>query len=140
MRENPSLRTKGTTGALARNFPEVSSLFCNRVLPPSVRPSSSDHSPAILVLLVPLFLHDPRKNADRPSHIGVRRVQGDWGEPDDVRGAEVGDDAARPNVIRLAPAPLYTSYHDLWQIVQALREIVDTGEHLRLTRGRELVA
>jgi kynureninase len=49
-------------------------------------------------------------------------------------------DFRAPNVIRLAPAPLYTSYHELWQTVQALREIVDSGEHLHLTRGRELVA
>ena len=49
-------------------------------------------------------------------------------------------DFRAPNVIRLAPAPLYTSYHELWRTVQALREIVDTGEHLRLPEGRELVA
>ena len=49
-------------------------------------------------------------------------------------------DFRAPNVIRLAPVPLYTSYHELWQTVRALREIVDTGEHLRLAKGRELVA
>ena len=49
-------------------------------------------------------------------------------------------DFRAPNVIRLAPIPLYTSYHELWQTVQALREIIDTGAHLQLAEGRALVA
>jgi kynureninase len=49
-------------------------------------------------------------------------------------------DYRAPNVIRLAPAPLYTSYHELWQTVQALRAIIDGGEHLAIREGRELVA
>ncbi len=55
-----------------------------------------------------------------------------------VRG--VVPDFRAPNVIRLAPAPLYTTYHDLWQTAQALQEIVDRGEHLTLAEGRDLVA
>jgi kynureninase len=43
-------------------------------------------------------------------------------------------------VIRLAPAPLYTTYHELWQTVEALREIVERGEHFVVDSGRELVA
>lgn len=33
-----------------------------------------------------------------------------------------------PDVIRLAPVALYTSYRDLWHTAQVLREIIDTGE------------
>lgn len=39
-------------------------------------------------------------------------------------------DFRKPNVIRLAPIALYTSYHELWQTVHILREIIDAGEHL----------
>ncbi len=49
-------------------------------------------------------------------------------------------DFRAPNVIRLTPAPLYTSYHELWRCAKALREIVDRGEHLQVKRGRNLVA
>jgi kynureninase len=49
-------------------------------------------------------------------------------------------DFRAPNVIRLAPIPLHTTYHELWQTVQALRAIIDGGEHLRVAEGRELVA
>jgi kynureninase len=49
-------------------------------------------------------------------------------------------DFRAPNVIRLAPAPLYTTFHELWQTARALREIIDSGEHQRLAEGRSLVA
>jgi kynureninase len=49
-------------------------------------------------------------------------------------------DFRAPNVIRLAPAPLYTSYHELWLTVQALKAIIDGGDHLQFAKGRGLVA
>ena len=38
------------------------------------------------------------------------------------------------------PIPLYTSYEDVWRVVQALKTVIDTGAHLRVEEGRELVA
>ena len=55
-----------------------------------------------------------------------------------IRG--IVPDFRAPNVIRLAPAPLYTTYRELWRTARALREIIDRGEHLRLVEGRNLVA
>jgi kynureninase len=57
-----------------------------------------------------------------------------------LKARGVVPDFRAPNVIRLAPVPLYTSYHELWQTVRALKEIVDRGEHLRVAEGRDLVA
>lgn len=31
-----------------------------------------------------------------------------------------------PNVIRLAPSPLYTSFEEVWELVRRLKEIMDT--------------
>ncbi|MGZ6507225.1 MAG: kynureninase [Tumebacillaceae bacterium] len=45
-----------------------------------------------------------------------------------------------PNVIRLAPVALYTSYEDIWQTVQILKEIVENKEYEAFAQGREVVA
>ena len=33
-------------------------------------------------------------------------------------------DVREPDVIRLAPVPLYSSYHDCWRAAAALRELL----------------
>jgi kynureninase len=45
-----------------------------------------------------------------------------------------------PNVIRLAPIPLYTRYRDIGMLVLALESIVESGEHLRFGDERAIVA
>jgi kynureninase len=45
-----------------------------------------------------------------------------------------------PNIIRVAPAAMATSYEDVWQLVSALREIVETREYERYGAVREAVA
>jgi kynureninase len=81
----------------------------------------------------------PRDPARRGGHLAVEHAEA----PRIARALKargIVPDFRAPNVIRLAPAPLYTSYHELWQTVQALREIIESGEHLRMAAGRELVA
>ncbi|MGC4107869.1 MAG: kynureninase [Thermomicrobiales bacterium] len=41
-------------------------------------------------------------------------------------------DFRQPDVIRIAPIALYTTYQDLWNVVQELRAIVDAGAHLAI--------
>ncbi|MDK2856798.1 MAG: kynureninase [Bacillota bacterium] len=45
-----------------------------------------------------------------------------------------------PNIIRLAPVPLYVSFHDVWQVVQHLKEIIETKEYEKFPRERDTVA
>jgi kynureninase len=49
-------------------------------------------------------------------------------------------DFREPNVVRLAPIALYTRYVDVWDVVQALKGIIDTGEYLEMDEGRNIVA
>lgn len=81
----------------------------------------------------------PREEARRGGHVAV--------EHDDaarivkalkVRG--VVPDFRPPDVIRLAPLALYTSFADVWHLVQHLRAIIDSGEHEAFARERDLVA
>jgi kynureninase len=55
-------------------------------------------------------------------------------------GARVRARFRPPNVIRVAPISLYTTYDEIWQIVNALREIMETGEHERFGAARAVVS
>lgn len=81
----------------------------------------------------------PRDEARRGGHVALEH-------PEAVRFARalkargVIPDFRPPNVIRLAPIALYTSYEDLWRVVQVLRAIVDAGEHRRFSSSRGTMA
>jgi kynureninase len=42
-------------------------------------------------------------------------------------------------VVRLAPIPLYTSYWDVWTVVQHLKAIIDNGEYEKFSQERSTV-
>lgn len=81
----------------------------------------------------------PREDARRGGHVAVEHAEG----PQIVKALKargVVPDFRPPNVIRLAPIALYTSYGDVWHLVQHLRAIIDGGEHQALAATRDLVA
>jgi kynureninase len=57
-----------------------------------------------------------------------------------LKARGVVPDFRQPNVIRLAPIALYTSYADVWHVARHLKAIIDGGEHEAYAAGRELVA
>lgn len=81
----------------------------------------------------------PREDAERGGHVAV--------EHDDgariaraLKRRGVIPDFRPPDVVRLAPVALYTSYHELWRVAGHLQEIVTTGDYRALEAGREAVA
>lgn len=81
----------------------------------------------------------PREPGRRGSHVAVEH-------PEAARinrvlkQRGVVPDFRPPNVVRLAPIALYTSYHDLWRVAGHLREIIDSGAYLQVESGRDVVA
>ncbi len=49
-------------------------------------------------------------------------------------------DFRAPNVIRLAPISLYTSFEDVWNVVHILEEIMATKEYEQFTNNRNIIA
>lgn len=49
-------------------------------------------------------------------------------------------DFRRPNVIRLAPVPLYTSYHDVWNVIQIIKKIMEEKIYETYENRRGLIA
>ncbi len=74
----------------------------------------------------------PRDHARRGGHVAVEHDAG-LAISHALKARGVVVDFRKPDVVRLAPVALYTSYEDLWRAVRALREIVEAGEHLDMT-------
>jgi kynureninase len=81
----------------------------------------------------------PREHARRGGHVAVEHAEGPR-VAKALKGLGVIPDFRPPNVIRLAPIPLYASFEDVYRVAEALRSVIDTGAHLRVAEGRELVA
>ncbi len=70
----------------------------------------------------------PREHPRRGGHVAIEHDEGmRISLALKARGYIV--DFRPPDVVRLAPIALYTTYQELWQTVQVLREIIDTGEY-----------
>lgn len=68
---------------------------------------------------------NPREDSVRGGHVALEhedavRIN------EALKAADVVPDFRYPNVIRLAPSPLYTSFAEVWEFVHRLREIMDT--------------
>lgn len=81
----------------------------------------------------------PRQPERRGGHVAVEHPEGAR-IARALKARGIVPDFRPPNVVRLAPVPLYTSFHELWRVRRALREIVERGDHLRGEGGRDLVA
>ncbi len=81
----------------------------------------------------------PRAAARRGGHVAVEHAAAAR-VARALKARGVIPDFRAPNVVRLAPVPLYTSFVEIWRAVRALKAVVDAGEHLTGDDGRELVA
>lgn len=81
----------------------------------------------------------PRRDEARGGHVAVEHPEGAR-IARALKARGIVPDFRAPNVIRLAPVPLYSSFHDVWRAARALRAIVEQGDHLRGEAGRDLVA
>jgi kynureninase len=82
---------------------------------------------------------NPRDDVRRGGHVSLEH-------PEAVRickalkARRIIPDFRFPNVIRLAPIALYTSYEEVWRTVQALREIIENREYEAFANERNVVA
>ncbi|MCC3358595.1 kynureninase [Bacillus sp. REN16] len=49
-------------------------------------------------------------------------------------------DFRAPNMIRLAPVPLYNSFEDVWNVVQMLKTIMDEKQYVKFSNERDVIA
>jgi kynureninase len=80
----------------------------------------------------------PREPARRGGHVAIEHAEG-MRISEALRARGVVSDFRPPNVIRVAPIPLYNTYHELWEIVQHLKAIIDHEEYRRFPKERKQI-
>ena len=76
----------------------------------------------------------PRESHRRGGHVALTRDEHALRikEALDLRG--VVADFRPPNVIRFAPSPLHSTYHEIWTVVWHLRRVIDKKENEKLSQ------
>ncbi len=82
----------------------------------------------------------PREPRRRGGHVALTRSKKALQIKEALDHRGVVADFRPPNIIRLTPSPLYSTYHDIWMVVQLLREIIDSGEHEGLSPQRKIIS
>ncbi len=85
-----------------------------------------------------LAIVNPRPAAERGGHITLAHPDA-WRVCSALKAAGVIPDYRRPDLIRLAPAPLYTRFADCTEAVARLKEIMRTKAHEKFPATRALV-
>jgi len=80
----------------------------------------------------------PREAERRGGHVAIEHEEG-MRMAEALRAKGVVPDFRPPNVIRIAPIPLYNTYHEAWQITQHLKEITDKKEYERFPKERKKI-
>jgi len=102
---------------------------------------------AYLMFLVDELLADPpynfsvctpRDSERRGGHVGVVHEDA-WRVNEALKAHGVVPDFRPPNIIRLAPVPLYVSYMDVWDVAQHLKAVIDDREHEKFSKDRGVV-
>jgi len=101
-----------------------------------------------LIYLVEQILNDspydfkigtPVEVERRGGHVALEHEEG-WRISEALRARGVISDFRPPNVVRVAPIPLYNTYHEMWKIVQHLKSIIDGKEHEAVSGTRKAVS
>jgi len=81
----------------------------------------------------------PREAERRGGHVAVEHAEA-LRINEALKGRGIIPDFRFPNVIRLAPVALYTTYCEIWEVVRHLKEIIDTKEYENYSGERGVVA
>jgi len=81
----------------------------------------------------------PRNPNKRSGHIALIHEKEALRINKALKSKGVIPDFRPPNIIRIAPVPLYNSYYEVWKIVQYLKQIIDEKEYLKYSNKKDLI-
>ena len=81
----------------------------------------------------------PREPERRGGHVAVEHEEGRR-VSEALKEKGVITDFRPPNVIRIAPIPLYNTFHEVWNVAQHLKEIIDRKEYAKFPIERKAIS
>ncbi len=81
----------------------------------------------------------PREEARRGGHVALIHPEA-MRISEALRGRGVVPDFRPPDIVRVAPIALYSTFHEVWELVDHLREIMETREYERLPAERKAIS
>jgi len=81
----------------------------------------------------------PREAERRGGHVAVEHEEG-MRISEVLRAKGVISDFRPPNVIRIAPVPLYNRYREVWSIIQLLKETINKEEYKKFAKERKKIS
>ncbi|XRG79448.1 kynureninase [Rossellomorea sp. GAMAL-10_SWC] len=85
------------------------------------------------------FIGSPREDARRGGHVSLEHEEAAR-ICKSLKENGIIPDFRAPNIIRLAPVALYTSYEEVWEVVQILKKIMTEKQYEKFKNEREVVA
>ncbi|MEH7350844.1 kynureninase [Gottfriedia acidiceleris] len=85
------------------------------------------------------FIGSPREDARRGGHVSLEHEEAAR-ICKSLKENGIIPDFRAPNIIRLAPVALYTSYVEVWEVVQTLKKIMTEKQYEKFKNEREVVA
>jgi kynureninase len=81
----------------------------------------------------------PREDERRGGHVAIEHDEG-LRVSEALRFRGVIPDFRPPNILRIAPIPLYNTYREIWQVAQHLKDIIDKREYERFSKQRKAIS
>jgi len=75
----------------------------------------------------------------RGGHISVAHKTESFRINEALKARGIIPDLRPPDMIRIAPVALYNTYEEIWMVVQALKEIIDTREYEKYSVERRMI-
>src|SRR5690606_30704263 len=83
------------------------------------------------------FIGSPRKDERRGGHVSLEHKEAAR-ICKSLKENGIIPDFRAPNIIRLAPVALYTSYEEVWEVVQMLKKIMLEKQYKKFKNERDV--
>lgn len=82
----------------------------------------------------------PKEAGKRSGHVALIHEKEALRINEALKSMDVVPDFRPPNIVRIAPIPLYNTYIEVWQLVHCLRKIIDEGIYRKFSKERKAIS